>query len=357
MHLLQWVFKLPSSFSHKLTICKIGGGVLSDCFRPEERGKSVSIYSLAPLLGPAVGPIAGGFIAEKTSWRWVFYSTSIADAVIQLLGLFLLKETYTPKLLNDRAKRLRKETSDNSYHTETDLTKKSIKQTIDQALVRPFRLFLTQPIVQVMACFMAYVYGTMYLVLSTFPTLWTSPDYYNESSGIGGLNYISLAIGFWGGTQLTAPLNDRIYNGLKARNNDVGRPEFRVPLMVISAALIPAGLFIYGWTAQAHCHWIAPNIGTLVMGIGMIIAFQCIQSYMIDTYMRYAASAQAAVSFLRSVAGFGFPLFAPYMYSALSYGWGNSVLAFIAIGIGVPAPIFLWMYGERLRKRSTYAAG
>lgn len=31
----------------------LGGGVLSDTWRAEERGKSMSIYSLAPLLGPA----------------------------------------------------------------------------------------------------------------------------------------------------------------------------------------------------------------------------------------------------------------------------------------------------------------
>lgn len=33
----------------------IGGAVLGDCFHPEQRGKAVSIYSLAPLLGPAIG--------------------------------------------------------------------------------------------------------------------------------------------------------------------------------------------------------------------------------------------------------------------------------------------------------------
>lgn len=31
----------------------IGGGVLADCWPAEERGKAISIYSLAPLLGPA----------------------------------------------------------------------------------------------------------------------------------------------------------------------------------------------------------------------------------------------------------------------------------------------------------------
>lgn len=55
----------------------LGGGVLSDCWRAEERGKSISIYSLAPLLGPAVGPIAGGFIAMK-----VFSSRQISPTLL-----------------------------------------------------------------------------------------------------------------------------------------------------------------------------------------------------------------------------------------------------------------------------------
>jgi hypothetical protein len=73
----------------------------------------------------------------------------------------------------------------------------------------------------------------MYLVLATFPTLWQ--DEYHESIGIGGLNYISLAVGFFVGTQICAPCQDRIYRALKKRNNGVGKPEFRVPLMIPGA--------------------------------------------------------------------------------------------------------------------------
>ena len=301
--------------------------------------------------------MAGGFIAENTTWRWVFYSTSIVDALIQVMGLFFLRESYGPKILRDRAMRLRKESGDESYQTEIERQKKPLSETMRIALIRPFRLLLTQPIVQVLALFMAYIYGIMYLVLSTFPSLWTSPQYYNESVGIGGLNYISLGLGFWLGSQICAPLNDRIYRRLKARNNGVGKPEFRVPLLFLGAFFIPTGLFIYGWTAQYHCHWIAPNIGAVLFGTGNIIAFQCIQTYMVDTYARFAASALAASACLRSLAGFGFPLFAPYMYNALHYGWGNSLLAFVAIVIGVPAPVFLWKFGEKLRKKSPFAAG
>jgi hypothetical protein len=47
--------------------------------------------------------------------------------------------------------------------------------------------------------------------------------------------------------------------------------------------------------------------------------------------------ALAAVAFLRSLAGFGFPLFAPAMYKSLGYGKGNTILAVVAIVVGCPA--------------------
>ena len=47
--------------------------------------------------------------------------------------------------------------------------------------------------------------------------------------------------------------------------------------------------------------------------------------------------ALAAVSCLRSLAGFGFPLFAPAMFNALGYGKGDTILACAAIALGCPA--------------------
>ena len=80
------------------------------------------------------------------------------------------------------------------------------------------------------------------------------------------------------------------------------------------------------------------------------------------------------MTFLRSLAGFGFPLFAPAMYNALGYGKGDTILACFAIAVGIPAyvrppfsssnsiyrthisrPMFLWKYGERIRGASRYA--
>ena len=199
-----------------------GGGLLSDCWRPEQRGRAISIYSLAPLLGPAIGPIGAGFIAENTTWRWVFWSTCIATIVVQIVGLFLLQETYAPKLLHKKALRLRKETGNENLVSEFDDPNMTFYRKLSTALVRPFRLLFTQPIIQVLALYMAFLYGLAYLVVGTLPTLWT--EYYHESVGIGGLNFISLGLGFFLGAQLTAPFNDYTYRRLKKRNNGVGLP-------------------------------------------------------------------------------------------------------------------------------------
>ena len=72
---------------------QIGGGVLGDLFTPETRGRAIAIYSLAPLLGPVIGPLTGAWIAERSTWRWVFWSTSIVDAAVQVAGMFFLKES------------------------------------------------------------------------------------------------------------------------------------------------------------------------------------------------------------------------------------------------------------------------
>jgi MFS family permease len=276
--------------------------------------------------------------------------------VIQTAGFFFLQETYAPVLLQRKKKALIKETGNTNLVTEYDRPDRTVLQTLTTALTRPFRLLATQPIVQIMSLYMMYLYGVTYLVLSTFASLWANE--YHEGPGIAGLNYISLGLGFFLGAQICAPLQDRIYAALKRRyvpDGGPGRPEFRVPMLIPGAILLPIGLFIYSWTAEAHTHWIGPNIGAVIFGASIIIGFQCTQGYIVDSYTRYAASAVSAVTVLRSLAGFGFPLFAPTMYNKLGYGIGGTVLAAVAIGIGWPSPIFLWFYGPKLRAMSKFA--
>ena len=284
----------------------IGGGVLGDIWLPQERGRAMALYSLMPLLGPAIGPIAGGFIAQYTTWRWVFWSTSIAAMLVQALGMFYLQETYAATLLDRKKKELIKITGNKELHTEFDTPNRKFSAHIGTAFKRPFKLLLTQPIVQILSLYIGFVYGVLYLVLATFPLLWT--QIYEEKIAIAGLNYISLGLGFFLGTQIAAKTADRIYKHLKAKNGDVGRSEFRVPLMFPGAVMVPIGLLIYGWSAQYKVFWLVPNIGTAIFAAGNQLVFQNCQTYIVDAYTRYAASAIAATTLFRSLGGFAFPL-------------------------------------------------
>ncbi|RPD55141.1 MFS polyamine transporter [Lentinus tigrinus ALCF2SS1-7] len=350
-------FRFLSGFGGSGTLT-IGGGVLGDVWRPEQRGQAIAVYSLAPLLGPVIGPICGAWIAEKGDWRWVFWAPTIVSVATQIVGLFFLKETYAPVLLERKAKQIKKGLDPEKgrmYDVRTVFAgaDRQWRHIVQKALFRPFMLFVREPIIQLLGTYMAFVYGTLYLFLTTLPTIFQGV--YRESIGIAGLNYIALGLGLSGVSQINARLIDVVYKRLCARNGGAGKPEYRLPSMVPGTFLLPIGLLVTGWTARASVHWIVPDIGIVIVGAGMILNFQSIQTYIIDAFTLHAASALAATNFFRSLAGLGFPLFAPSMYNALGYGKGDTILACAAIAIGIPAPFLFWVYGERLRNASHYA--
>lgn len=71
--------------------------------------------------------------------------------------------------------------------------------------------------------------------------------------------------------------------------------------------------------------------------------------YLVEVFGAQAgASALAANTVFRSLAGALLPLVGPTMYKKLGYGWGNSLLGFLALAF-MPIPWVLFLYGDRLR--------
>ena len=66
---------------------------------------------LAFLLTRFTGPIIGGFMAARTTWRWMFWSTSIFQAIMILVSFTAFYETYAPYILQKLVAQLRKSTA------------------------------------------------------------------------------------------------------------------------------------------------------------------------------------------------------------------------------------------------------
>ncbi|KAJ4983240.1 hypothetical protein SVAN01_11253 [Stagonosporopsis vannaccii] len=339
------------------SIFALAGGVLGDVWGPEERGKSLGWYLLVPLLGAAVGPIIGGFMAGRTTWRWMFWSTSIFQAVMVAVSFTAFKETYAPIILARRASKLRKDTGDARYYTEHEriIANKSVLAILTNALTRPLRLLVFHPIIIISSVNLAFDYGILYIVLTSFAQLWT--DYFHFSVETSGLHYVAVAFGELAGALLGAPMIDSYYRRKKAQNGDGDlAPEHRLPVILPGTLLAPLGLFIYGWTAEHRVHWIAVDIGVFIAMFGSQIAGMAWQAYIMDAYSEHTSSARAATQLSASLTAFLFPLFVPTMYRVMGYGWGNTAMAFASLILAVPGPIALWYFGARLRAlaRSTY---
>ena len=304
-----------------------------------------------PLLGPALGPILGGLITQHAGWRWLFHTMTFFTFILVLLAFLFLCESYPPIILERKAAQLRKTTS-TLYHVElSQRNEMSRTRYIMVSLIRPIHFLVTEPILQYMSICLMVNFGTLYVVLSSFASMWQSPDYYNQSTSQAGLHYIALVTGYTIACQIGNPITDRIWATFKAKAGGETRPEYRVPLMIPGVVLLPAGLFWFGWSAQHHCHWILTDIGAAVFGCGTILSTQAMQAYLMDAFPKYTASAVAGSQMLRSIAGFSFPLFAPRLYHQLGLGWGNSVLGLVSAVLGIPVPLVLWYFGEKLRAK------
>jgi hypothetical protein len=257
-----------------------------------------------------------------------------------------MRETYPIALLERKAARLRKESGNPNYRSKlaSDLSPSKLVQ---HTIVRPMKLLFLSPIVAAMCIYLAVMYGLLYILFTTFTFVFE--EVYHFSTSAAGFSFLGSGIGTILGLGYCGTMSDRIIKQRVAAGKTL-KPEDRLPNMItIPGSLgIPFGLILYAWATDKHIHWIVAQIGTAITGFGIIGIVMCIQTYLVDAFTIYAASAIAASAVLRSLLGALLPLCGLDLYNAIGLGWGNTLLGLIALAL---API-LWIfaiYGERIR--------
>ncbi|ESZ92633.1 putative MFS multidrug transporter [Sclerotinia borealis F-4128] len=348
-----------------ILLCRFWGGifgaaplavvaaVFSDMFDNKTRGLAITVFSMTVFTGPLLAPFIGGFIVEShLGWRWTEWLPAIMGFVAFILDFLFLSETYPPIILIEKAAELRRRTKNWGIHAKQEEIEIDFRELITKNFSRPLRLLVTEPIVLLISIYMAFIYGLLYLFLTAYPIVFQ--QIHGFTGGVGGLPYFGMIIGMLiAGVYVV--LTQPSYNRKLAANNGIPIPEWRLPPVIAGGVSFAAGLFWFGWSGyRADIHWIVPTLSGLLTGFGLLAIFLQSLNYLVDAYLMFAASAIAANTFLRSLAGAGFPLFSQYMFKSLGVNWAGTLLGCVALVL-VPIPVCFYIYGAKIRGKSQFA--
>ncbi|KAK5113682.1 hypothetical protein LTR62_003309 [Meristemomyces frigidus] len=360
------LFTLGGGFSNNIaafTICRffagvfgspglsIGSATLADIWTPAERAVPMALYITTPFLGPAIGPLVGGYVAAAKGWRWTQW-TLLFFTVAGLLPTVGMKETYKAAILKKRAKSLGLPTR------TTDRTAlQSCAFFLRSTVTRPIRMAATEPVVGAFTAYIALNFAMLYGFFTAFP--WVFAEAYGFGIKSIGLTFLGLGVACLVGCGLVILFSKLIFKRQVARSHKEGRggkvpPESRLYLAMIGGLCLPISLFWFAWTARPGIHWISPVIAEGFFGCGNLLVFMSATMYLMDFYgPLYGASAMGANNISRYLMGFAFPLFVVQMYEGLGTAWATSLLGFISLALAT-IPFLLYTYGARLRAASQY---
>ncbi|CAN9170199.1 unnamed protein product [Alternaria sp. RS040] len=228
------------------------GGVFADIWDSSQRGNAIVGYALAVAAGPVLAPIVGGAIVVcGVSWRWTEYvGVSVTEdgiitnvpkitGIIQLLTVVLdvifVDESYAPRLLVSKARRLRFETGNWGLHAEYEELNITFSGLLHKFGVRPWQMLFT-PICGLIALYASFIYGVFYASLASFPIIFQQDRGWNPL--VGSLPFLALLLGILLGSALNVLNQVVFYNRRLASQGDhKAIPEARLPPMMTQNAV------------------------------------------------------------------------------------------------------------------------
>jgi DHA1 family multidrug resistance protein-like MFS transporter len=303
--------------------------------------------------GPALGPMMAGFAITAENWRWSLWEIVWMAAPTALFLVIIVPETSTPKILLQRAKRLRKLTGNTKLQSQSEIDQRqlSVSQIAIDALIKPIEITIKDPAVFFVNIYTALFYGIYYTFFEVFPLVF--PVSYGFNLGEIGVAFMACLVGASIGVAIYFAylryymIPDNIKNGLREQ-------EHRLVPALLGSLLLPTGLFIFAWTSKSSIHWIVPLIGVVIFVIGTFLILQSIFVYVPLSYPKYAASLFAGNDLVRSSMAAGSIVYARPLFVNLGVAKGVSVLAGLST-LGIFGMVAIYFTGAKLRSRSKFA--
>ncbi|CAG8904759.1 unnamed protein product [Penicillium egyptiacum] len=339
----------------------LSAATVADISTKQERGSMMGFVMAGNFMGPAIGPIIGGLLAQYLGWRSIFWFLTIASGVFMLPLLLFLPETARNVVGDGSSPAQRwnrplihlfsRHNGDKQGPSDKDSLDRpdssdSPKKIIEHKLkfpnpLKPLRLVF-HPNSIIILLVTGIIMGGNMTVLSSITEIYTA-QYGLDELEIG-LCYISLGTGSIVASVVTGRLLDWNYRRMatnKAANSttleqdttegsipvEKARSMVTIPLVVLGSVTVLA----FGWVLKYGAPLAAPEVLLFFVGVGQTGGFISTSTLLVDLHNANPAAATAANNLVRSFFSAGASAAIDPMLRAMGRGWTFTLVAFILL--------------------------
>ncbi|CAG8933264.1 unnamed protein product [Penicillium salamii] len=355
------------------TTIALSSGVVSDVASASQRGSYMGFVTAGSLLGPSVGPVIGGLLAQYLGWRAIFWFLTIFAGAFLVPFLVFFPETargivgdgsLSPQEWNRPwIGYLKSLKNGEGGIPQPDAVKRKLK------FPNPFETLaiVFQKDTSLILFCNAILFAGFYDVSASIPSIYN--DLYGLNDLQVGLCYIPFGLGATIASigngkfldynyrriakQLNFPLTKNRHTDLRDYPIEKARLQIAFPLLALGGLSVLA----FGWFLNYGVHLAAPTCILFIMGLTLTGAFNTISTLLVDLYPTQAAKATAANNFGRCLLGAGATALIDPMLSAMGKGW---CFTFIALVMLATTPLLLivirkgptWREERRLKEKA-----
>ncbi|KAJ5666954.1 hypothetical protein N7462_011363 [Penicillium macrosclerotiorum] len=337
------------------TTIALSSGVVSDVATASERGSYMGFVTAGSLLGPSVGPVIGGLLAQYLGWRAIFWFLVIFSGAFMIPFLIFFPETARGVVGDGSIPPQKWNMSLINYLESRKMREEGVLPSASSPKQKlrfpnPFQTLaiVFQKDTSIILFCNAILFAGFYDVSATIPSI------YNDLYGLDdlqiGLCYIPFGLGASIASILNGNFLDYNYRRIakrlgfplvKNRHTDLrnfpiekARLQIAFPMLTLGSLSILA----FGWCLDFRVHLAAPTTILFIMGLTLTGAFNTVSTVLVDLYPTQAAKATAANNFARCLLGAGATALIDLMLSAMGRGW---CFTFVSLVMLATSPLLL----------------
>ncbi|KAI4215466.1 MAG: hypothetical protein LQ351_001935 [Letrouitia transgressa] len=335
-------------------------GMIADLWDSDNQQYAVAFVVFSSVGGSILGPIIGGPVELKLDWTWSIWIQLIFGAAVQLVHLIFVPETRSTIMMDKIAKKRRKANPGLNLwgpNEITPLTERLDFKELITTWIRPFKMFLTEPIVLVLSLLSGFSDALIFMFIQSFALVYAQ---WNFNPVQIGLAFIPIGIGYFIAWAAFIPAIRRNIAERKAKPDDEkAQYESRLWFLLYTAPCLPLGLIGFAWTSGGPpIHWVGSMVFAAIVGIANYSIYMATIDYMICAYGPYSASATGGNGWSRDFLAGVLTLPATPFFENIGGEQhlqdASTILFCIAFVLVIAVYVIYWK-GPELRKRSPFA--